>query len=177
MQVGRKKKLPAVANRVWLQRIGKVQRDGRCECKLQVLVERGGDMRMVFEGNRMCLRAERVEALEAELATAAEVDEGDAEARLEQLAARELQLAKDVAGELNRARLEGDGLPNAVGKWHGALERERLMNNGFFMAHGLLAPRLNELGTLLAAGSTVMISSISALASPRTLSSSSRMIT
>ena len=150
--MARKKKLPAVAKRVVLQCIGRAQRDGRRECKLQVLFEGGGDLRVVYESRRMCLRAERVEALEGELAAAAEVVEGDAEARLEQLAARERRLAKDVAGELNRARLEGDGLANAVGKWHGALDRKRLMGHGFVVAQGLLGARLDELGTLLAAG-------------------------
>ena len=150
--MGRKKKLPAVANCVVLQCIGGAHRDGRRECKLQVLFERGGDLPVVYESKRMCLRAKRVEALEDELAAAAEVAEGDAEARLEQLAARERSLAKDVAGELNRARLEGDGLANAVGKWHGALDRERLMGHGFVVAHGLLEARLDDLGLLLVAG-------------------------
>jgi hypothetical protein len=150
--MARKKKLPEVASRVIVQRIGREQRDGRCECKLQVLFEGGGDLRVVYESKRMCLRAERVEALEGELATAVEVDEGGVDARLEQLAARERCLARDVASVLNRARLEGGGLTNAVGKWQGALDRERLMGHGFVVAQGLLGARLDELGALLAAG-------------------------
>ena len=53
--MGRKKKLPAVANCVMLQCIGRAQRDGRRECKLQVMFERRGDLRVVYESKRMCL--------------------------------------------------------------------------------------------------------------------------
>lgn len=149
--MGRKRLIPAVAKRVVL-RAGNIQKDGRRECRLQVLFKVIGDYDVVYESRRMCLRAERVVALEAELAAAAEIVEGDAEARLKELEEEERRRAKGVAGRLNSARLKKDGMANAVGRWHGALGRERLMGHGFTVAHGLLRARFEELGLLLDLG-------------------------
>ena len=62
----------AVANRVALLRTGRVQADGRQECRLKLLFQNCCGMRELVS-NRMCLALERVDALEVEIAALGEV--------------------------------------------------------------------------------------------------------
>ena len=62
----------AAANRVALLRTGRVQADGRQECRLKLLFQKCRGMRELVS-NRMCLALERVDALEVEIAALGEV--------------------------------------------------------------------------------------------------------
>jgi hypothetical protein len=140
------------ANRIALLRTGRVQADGRQNCMLKVLFEKRGGMRE-HVSSRMCLAAERVDALEVEIAALGEVEEQGIDERLGILAARARKSCKDVATQLNRERLgAGGGLANGAGKWQGNMDREQLMDHGYIVERGLLQALRGELGALLVAG-------------------------
>ena len=71
----------AAAKRIALLRTGRVQADGRQNCMLKVLFEKRGGMRE-HVSSRMCLAAERVDALEVEIAALGEDGESGIDERV-----------------------------------------------------------------------------------------------
>ena len=71
----------AVANRIALLRIGRVQADGRQECILKVLLQKRRGMRELVS-SRMCLASEQVDALEVEIAALGEDGESGIDERV-----------------------------------------------------------------------------------------------
>ena len=71
----------AAANRIVLLRTGRIQADGRQECRLKVLFQKRRGMRKLMS-SRMCPALEQVDALEVEIAALGEVEEHGIEKRL-----------------------------------------------------------------------------------------------
>ena len=142
----------AAANRIALLRTGRVQADGRQECRLKVRFQKRQGTRELAS-SRMCLASERVDALEVKIAALGEVEERGIDKRLSLLVASTQKSCKDVAMQLNRERLEGGGgIANGAGKWQGNMDREQLMGHGYIVERGLLQALRSELGELLVAG-------------------------
>ena len=142
----------AAANRITLQRIGRVQADGRQNCRLKVLFRKRRGIRELVS-SRMCLALERVNALEVEIAALGEVEEHGIDERLSLLVGSTRKSCKVLAIQLNRERLEAEGgIANGAGKWQGNMDRKQLMGHGYIMERGLLQGLRSELGELLVAG-------------------------
>ena len=141
----------AAANRIALQRIGRVQADGRQECRLKVLFQKRRGIRELVS-SRMCLASERVDALEVEIAALGEVEEHGIGERLSLLVGSTRKSCKVLATQLNRERLEAEGVANGAGKWQGNMDRKQLMGHGYIVERGLLQGLRRELGELLVAG-------------------------
>ena len=91
----------AAANRIALLRTGRVQADGRQECRLKVRFQKRQGTRELAS-SRMCLASERVDALEVKIAALGEVEERGIDKRFTLLVASTLKACKDVATQLNR---------------------------------------------------------------------------
>ena len=142
----------AAANRIALLRTGRVQADGRQECRLKVRFQKRQGTRELAS-SRMCLASERVDALEVKIAALGKVEERGIDKRLSLLVASTQKSCKDVAMQLNRERLEGGGgIANGAGKWQGNMDREQLMGHGHIVERGLREALRSELGELLAQG-------------------------